>query len=149
MALTSTWENTELPVLEAIAHLFESEQAGMSIQLDDVIRVVDWDEDTVARAIKKLSHEHLVVQSIESSGGPTDYIIKDITPKGLRAAGLWPSEDAAAVAFMKALDQQIEESPEGSSKQSALESIKSSAKNVTEGTLTAVITAAVKGAAGL
>lgn len=148
MALTATWESIELPVLEAVITLLESEPPGMPVRLDDVLNGVDLDEDAVARAVQKLSHEHLVTQSIESLGGPTDYIIRDVTPKGLRATGVWPSEDAAADAFLRALDQQIEEASEGSSKKSGLESIKSAAKNVTEGTLTAVIAAAAKGAAG-
>lgn len=148
MALTATWERTELPVLEAIITLFESEPPGMPVWLKDVLKVVDLGEDSVARAVQKLSQEHLVAQRIDSNGEPTDYLIRDVTPKGLRAAGVWPSEDAAADAFLRALDQQIEEASEGSSKKSALEAIRSSAKNITEGTLTAVIAAAAKGAAG-
>lgn len=149
MALTSTWETNEVPVLEATISLLEEGEPGMPVQLYDIVNSVELDEAAVSRSIAKLSHEHLVVKPIESMGGPVDYIVYEATPKGLRAAGVWPSEDAAAGAFLEALDQQIEEAPEGSQKKSALEQIKASAKNVTEGTLTAVFAAAVKAGTGL
>lgn len=149
MALTPTWESTELPVLEAIITLIRSKEPGMPIQLHDVVQAVELKKEAVAHSIQKLSHEHVEVERMDYLAGPSDFFIRDVTPKGLRAAGVWPSEDAAADAFRKALEQQIEEAPEGSPKSKALKSIRDSAKSVTEGTLTAVIAATVKGAAGL
>lgn len=147
MALTPTWESIDLPVLEASIASLESVEPGMPVGLYELQQATGLEDNVLLRAVQRLSHEHLVVEDT-STLVSTEYVIRDVTPKGLRAAGVWPSEGAAADAFLKALDQQIEEAPEGSSKKSALESIKDSAKSVTEGTLTAVIAAAVKGAAG-
>ncbi len=149
MTLPSTWETIELPVLEAVITKLEVNKPGQAIQTRDIESLVDLDSETVLRAVARLRHEHLIVETIDYLAGPSDYIIHEPTPKGLRAAGVWPSKDAAAQAFIRALDSQIEESPEGSSKKSALESIRESAKRITEGTLTTLVTAAVKGAAGM
>ncbi|MDR8019215.1 hypothetical protein [Nesterenkonia aerolata] len=150
MALTSTWETIEVPVLEATVSLLESKNPGSPTTLDEIVEASGLERDEVNRTIGKLSQEHLVANDISAAGaGAIDWIVKGVTPKGLRAAGVWPSENAAAGAFLEALDQQIEEAPEGSSKKSALEQIKASAKNVTEGTLTAVFAAAVKAGTGL
>lgn len=149
MTLTSTWETREVPVLEATISLLDDRDPGAPVQLEEIVNAVDLGESEVSRSIAKLAHEHLVVTPIKAMAGPVDYLVYEATPKGLRAAGVWPSEGAAAGAFLEALDQQIEEAPEGSSKKSALEQIKASAKNVTEGTLTAVFAAAVKAGTGL
>ncbi|GAA4923809.1 hypothetical protein [Nesterenkonia rhizosphaerae] len=149
MALTPTWESTDLPILEAAIILLESGRPGMPIQLDELLPAVEFDEDIVARSLQKLSHEHLEIQRIDYSAGTSGFIIRGVTPKGLRAAGVWPSENAAAGAFLKALDEQIEEAPEGSSKHNALKTIRDSAGRITEGTLTALFSAAVKAGTGL
>lgn len=141
----STWENSDLPVLEAILSLQETRNPGQPITLDEVEDVTGFERGAVSRSIGRLAQEHVQAKNTSAMGvGVTDWVIQDTTPRGLRAAGVWPIEDDAARALIRALDEEIEEVPEGSPKSNKLKALRESAQNVGENTLAAVLAGAMK-----
>ena len=91
------------------------------------------------------THRWIRAKNTSAMGvGVTDWVIQDTTPRGLRAAGVWPSEGDAARALIRALDEEIEEVPEGSPKSNKLKALRESAQNVGENTLAVVLAGAMK-----
>ena len=64
----STWENSDLPVLEAILSLQETRNPGQPITLDEVEDVTGFERGAVSRSIGRLAQEHVQAKPQSTDG---------------------------------------------------------------------------------
>lgn len=110
--LPDRWGSRDFPVLLAAArHLDEGEGpitvSELQSDLDDV------SEGEIIAALRALLHGYILGKPIETMGGTVDFFVTDLTERGRRAVGLWPSGEAAD-ALVEALRQaeDLTEDPE-------------------------------------
>lgn len=112
-----TWTTRDLPVLRAVARLLEDDRTAVAS--DEIASAVGLDKRDVVKALRLLGDEHIRIDDM-SSLGPADYVVTGITTAGLRTVGQWPSPETAVDRMIEALEQMIDNTPEGSPKQSRL-----------------------------
>lgn len=94
--LSDTWASRDLPVLRAAAKLIDN-RPGDIVQLRDLMAELDgMDETDVARAVLALNGTYLHETHNSAWGGEIVVLmVTDITERGRRAVGLWPSGETA------------------------------------------------------
>lgn len=53
------------------------------------------EDDEVIAALKGLLHGYIVGKPMETMGGTIDFFVTDLTERGRRSVGLWPSGESA------------------------------------------------------
>jgi len=111
--LPDLWATRDHPVLVAAARLLEERRPP--ITSNDIAAAAGLEHQDSVRALLHLGDEHLKIRDSSTYDG-LDCYVYGITPEGLRAAGQWPSPEAAAERFLAALDELIKNTDEGSPK---------------------------------
>jgi hypothetical protein len=118
--MAATWQQRELPMLEAIR---DAQEAGEDVRLDLLIKRLELDERQVKLTFRRLLDAGYVDAHVQSAADDPLFTVYDITLQepGLRAVEVWPSEDAYAN-LITMLEEQLEAEtePEKRSKVKAL-----------------------------
>jgi hypothetical protein len=132
------WQVVEQPILEALASgdgsSMSDEQlvAATGIEMSDLMRAL--------RSLKEDDYIDGVLTEVDQEDYPVRAAGIRLLPKGLRQAGLWPSEDVGA-AFIMALEKAIRDEP-NEQERSKLQRARDALKAVGNTTLnTAIATA--------
>lgn len=125
--LPDVWATRDYPVLIAAAQLLDAD--GLPHTSDEIAEVAGIERAAVVRALVNLGHGFLEVRS-ESSINEEDCFVTGITAEGLRAAGQWPSPETAADRLISALDEQIDNTVEGTPKASRLHTLRDNITSV-------------------
>lgn len=93
--LPDRWSSRDYPVLVATARVLDSGEMPASVS--DVAAQLDatLDYDEIIAALKGLLHGYIVGKPMDTMGGTIDFFVTDLTERGRRAVGLWPSGEAA------------------------------------------------------
>lgn len=140
--LPDLWASRDFPVLVAVARLLD--ETGRPVTSYEVASEVQIEQPTAVRALTNLAHGFLEVRS-ENSVSDNDCYVVGITADGLRAAGQWPSPEAAVDRLIAALDAQIDVAPEGSPKASKLRALRDGVVGVSRDLLVEVMGAVITG----
>lgn len=119
--LPDVWAERDHPVLIATARLLDAR--GGPLTSDEIADAANVDHERVVRALTNLANGFLEVQDASSLGGRDCYAL-GITGRGLQAAGQWPTPEAAADRLLAALDQQIDNTVEGTPRSSRLRALR-------------------------
>ena len=142
MALQSTWETRELPVLEAIVRLYD--ETGRVSRFKDVVEASGLIEEEVEKALRALDHETppLTTKTQKAFGGA---VISVGAPTGAarRAVGAWPTPENLADRIVAALQDAADQAQDPDEKtrlKKGAEAVGGVGKSVLTGVLTHVIT---------
>lgn len=117
-----TWNNRDLPVLKAAVELFD--KTG-HVRADAIERALEFDSETVQRAIRALYTEPYFQPSDATSWGGHRILVGDPTSDAYRIAGKWPTPENLLERLVAALeaaseDEDVPEPERGKAKQAAL-----------------------------
>lgn len=101
--LPDRWANRDFPVLVETARLLDAGEMPVAVA-DIQGRLGDLEEDQIIAALKALLHGYIVGEAIEMMGGTGDVFVRDLTERGRRTVGLWPSSESVD-ALVEALKQ--------------------------------------------
>jgi hypothetical protein len=100
----STWLVRELPILEAVAAATEASEDDVANAT--VVERSGLSEQDVRRGLRALYQSgHLDALDASTMGEPDEYLGLELTEKGRRAVGQWPSADGALDALMSVLHE--------------------------------------------
>lgn len=100
--LPDRWTERDFPLLMAVArHLDEGAHV---IQISSLTGELDVELPDALRSARALLGTYLTGKTVDSMAGPRDAIITDLTERGRRATGLWPSGESTE-ALIEALRQ--------------------------------------------
>jgi hypothetical protein len=119
-----TWTNRDLPVLRAAVVIYDK-SGRANIRVNDIERAVEFDKDTIQRALRALSREPFFEEEGSVEGQTGFVYIGAPTGEALRVAGQWPTPENMVerliAAFEAAGDDETLDPPERSkAKQAAL-----------------------------
>lgn len=101
--LADRWGSRDFPVLLAAARKLD--ERGLPVNVADIEPEVEGlSESDIISALKALLHVYIVGQAVDTLGGTVDFFVTDLTERGRRAVGLWPSGESAD-ALVEALRQ--------------------------------------------
>ena len=143
--MTSTWNERELKILEAVARCEESDEINVGVA--DLANRAALDPQTTARGVRALVDAGYMTGADASTLDGYDLLAPRLLERGRRAIGQWPSEQTFE-AFLQALDEQIVET-EDPLERSRLEKLRAAAADVGKGVVGAVLTAIIKQQTGL
>lgn len=109
--LPDTWYSRDFLVLREVARRIE---AAESLQTGAIAETLGMDPKVAGRAGSRLKEDGFVKGGESTGAGVTRFT--DLTAKGRREVGQWPSPDAAADRLLAALDAAIAKAPEGEQK---------------------------------
>ena len=135
-----TWNERELPILEAIAAL-EEELIRRHDLTDDLLQErTGLDGRTVERALRSLEYAGYLTGTDASSMSGFGMMSIELRGPGRRAIGQWPSTDPAD-AFVRALDRMLatEADPD---ERSRLQRLRDAAADVTKQVLSGALVVA-------
>lgn len=92
--LPDRWSSRDFPVLVATARVLDG--GGMPASVADVKAQLngDLEPDEIIAALKSLLHGYIVGKPLDTLGGTMDFFVTDLTERGRRAVGLWPSGES-------------------------------------------------------
>jgi hypothetical protein len=148
--IRDTWQDRDLPLLEAIAIAEEEEGAreplhSFDSRLSDATGLDDGDVQLGLRALYE--DEYITGNPQRLSSRIFDLVRIRLLGKGRRTVGQWPPEDQYD-AFVRVLQQQIAEAPT-EAERSRLEKLREVATGVGRDVLTSVLSAWARQAGGL
>lgn len=126
------WIERDFPVLQAAVSACSQHEYG-SATCDEVATATGFERKEVVKSVGRLGERYLRIQA-EHTFGQADYLIRGVTAEGLEAAGVWPNPNELQERFITALEQLIEQTPEGSPKAKKLEGVLTSVRDLTTGT---------------
>ncbi|WP_369132025.1 hypothetical protein [Modestobacter sp. I12A-02662] len=88
-------------------------EEGEPLSSRDVAAALGLDVAVVGRVGRRLADDGLLTSISMGLASSTIAVFTEVTAKGRREVGQWPSPDVAADRLMAALDQAIERAPEG------------------------------------
>lgn len=109
--LADTWYARDFLILREVARRIE---AGESLQTSDIAETLGIDPRVAGKAGSRLKEDGFVKGGEAMGRGVIRFI--DVTARGRREVGQWPSPDTAADRLMAALEQAIDRAPEGEQK---------------------------------
>jgi hypothetical protein len=109
--LPDTWYARDFLVLREVARRAE---AGESLLRDDIAEALGMEARVVGKARSRLKEDGLL--DGREGAGEEVLLFGDLTGKGRRAVGQWPSPDIAADRLLAALESTIVRAPEGEQK---------------------------------
>ncbi len=123
--LPDTWFSRDLPVLiEAVRHFDASSQPLAAATVADRL---GWEADKVTAAVRALARGGYVEElgvGLGTAGG--DYLAR-VSADAYRATGAWPSVDTMTDRILAALQQAVDQAPEGEAKSRARRALEPSA----------------------
>jgi hypothetical protein len=110
--MDSTWEQRDLPVLDAVVRYFD-EHAGMSFpQVSDIAEITGRDPKEVYRALKALDGTYVELQEYLAGDNPNPHTVMAVSEEARRAVGQWPSPELWADRIIQALREAAEREPD-------------------------------------
>jgi hypothetical protein len=92
--LADRWSDRDFPVLLAVARRLDG--GAMPVAVSDIKSdLEDVTDDGIIAALKGLVHGYILGKPIDTMGGTVDFFVTDLTERGRRAAGLWPTGESA------------------------------------------------------
>ncbi|MDF0532207.1 hypothetical protein P0W64_15015 [Tsukamurella sp. 8F] len=115
-----TWSTRDVPVLRAVVELYE--QTGQAVQVGEIARATDFDQDTVQRAIRALMRQPYFEKTQGASGGQ---IMRVGAPTGdaLRVVGQWPTPENQLDRLIAAFEAMAEDDSEPKERRSMAKQI--------------------------
>jgi hypothetical protein len=107
--MESTWERRDLPVLEAVARLFDERPEVVSVTIKGIADLLGMEPVEVYQAAKALSPTYLTLKEVMAP--PEHHQIRGVTDSARRAVGQWPSPDVWADRITQALLDAAEREP--------------------------------------
>jgi hypothetical protein len=139
--MEATWENRDLPVLDAAVQFLEDpERRGSLPEASDLAEVTGLTIDDVGRALNALGDEYLQVE--KTLGGYAHWAVSRVYPSGRRAVGQWPTPENLAERIVATLEQAAENEPDEERRsrlQQAASVLGSGARDLFIGVLASVI----------
>lgn len=141
-SLPDLWVSRDHPILIAAAQLLE--EGRPPITSNAVAARAGVELQAAVRALLHLGRDHLEIRDSSTYDGPDCYLL-GITPDGLRVAGQWPTPETAVDRFIAALDEQIENTVEGTPRASRLRSLRDNVTGIGREVLVEVMGAVITG----
>jgi predicted ArsR family transcriptional regulator len=138
--LPNLWVTVDLPVLAQSAYALEVKHDGQ-VDTEAVATELGLSVEDVSRSLVRLWEDGYLDGADASTAGGRYVIVTDMTAKGRREVGMWPSSrdgEALVEAIEQAIAQTDDEETKGWLRQMA-----KSARNVSEGMLASIAAAAV------
>lgn len=135
---SSTWEERERPILEAIADL---EESGMDATNEHVAAATELDASVVGRTMKRL-HDADFIEAFDASAMGDSYPVfigAELQERGLRVVGQWPPD--VSDAFIQRLDALIGTATDPAER-TRLERLRAATAEVSKGVVSGAIVAA-------
>jgi hypothetical protein len=144
----SSWINAELPILELLlAH--EASNPGTATQ--ELIQACQGDKAFAIRLAALIDDGYVTGAAAHWALGRGDPIITAgivrLTPKGRRAVGQWPNEDAG-INFLRILEEKLVDLPDGDVK-TRMSDLVTAARSIGTEVLSNVITSLIKSQVGI
>ena len=109
--MESTWEQRDLPVLDAIVRYFDEDDSAEIPDVETFAKLTGMDPGQVGRAVRALSPRF--VKTGPGLGGLTEVPIMGITEEARQVVGQWPTPESVAdrivVALLQAADREPDE----------------------------------------
>lgn len=145
MAIESTWETRDLPVLEATVKALNNLAHPGPVTIGQIGEIMGREVQEVYSALSTMEDEYITLKKFLTGGDPTSYYVTGVTPKARRAVGQWPSVETLADTFITAL-KDAEENESNSERKSKLRTARNAVLNIGQDVLVAVLsTVATKG----
>jgi hypothetical protein len=141
--MDSTWEQRDLPVLEAIVRYFDENPMQPGPTVGDIAQRTGRDPQEVFRAIKSLDGTYLELRMYMAGGRVTPHRVLRVTDQARRAVGQWPSPEAWVERLVQALHEAAEREPDPEKKgrlRAVAEGLGGFARDVAVGVLSGGIT---------
>jgi hypothetical protein len=106
----STWENRDLPVLDAIVRYFDEEDSAQIPDAKTFANITGMDPGQVGRAVRALSPRF--IKTGPAMGDLTNVPIMGITDGARQVVGQWPVPEAVADRIVAALLEAAEREPD-------------------------------------
>jgi hypothetical protein len=90
--LEDRWASRDLPVLRETARLLDGGTAR--VQVKDLVEPTGLDQESIVLALNALVPGYLDGKPMDSWGGRLDWFVKEITERGRRTVGLWPTGES-------------------------------------------------------
>ena len=108
--MESTWEQRDLPVLDAIVNYFDEEDSAVIPDAATFTEITGMDPGQVGRAVRALSPRF--IKTAPGLGGLTEVGIMGVTDEARRAVGQWPSAEVWVDRLVEALREAAEREPD-------------------------------------
>jgi hypothetical protein len=108
--MDSTWEQRDLPVLDAIVRYFDEHEGPEIPDAQTFAKLTGMDPGQVARAVRTLSPRFIKTQA--TMGGLMHVAIMGVTDEARQAVGQWPSPDVWVDRLVQALWEAAEREPD-------------------------------------
>jgi hypothetical protein len=105
--LPDQWTTRDLPVLRRAAQILEVD-GGDEVRSEGIAADLDLSEDAALRSLLALQDAGYVIGVNADSYGGRYVMVTDLTERGRRAVGIWPSEDIVD-ALITALERAADE----------------------------------------
>jgi hypothetical protein len=105
-----TWSKVEAPILAAIAD-FKPRLGKPGAFSIDIAEATGLEYGAITTALDRLEAAHYVTGSRLVKGAEVEYVSLRLTERGLRASGVWPSDDPFED-LVRVLNDQINREPD-------------------------------------
>jgi hypothetical protein len=109
--MESTWEQRDLPVLDAIVRYFDEEDSAVIPDVATFAEITGKDPSQVGRAVRALSPRF--IKTGPGLGGLTEVPIMGVTDEARQVVGQWPTPEAVAdrivIALLDAAERESDE----------------------------------------
>jgi hypothetical protein len=108
----STWENRDLPVLDAIVRYYDESENPYAriLDVEMLAKITGMDPGQVGRAVRALRPRFIRIE--ETMGGIMDAAIMGITDEAREKVGQWPTAEAVADRIVTELVKAAEQEPD-------------------------------------
>ncbi len=145
VAVTPTWFDRDLPVLEATIQLFEELGYPGIVQVRRIAERAAMDPSTVFAALVAMQYEYVTLRLVLAGGDPNPQMVSSVTPDARRAVGQWPSPENLSDRLVAALRDAVEHETDPV-KKTKLRSAADAVAGMGRDILVGVVTAAASGA---
>jgi hypothetical protein len=108
--MESTWEQRDLPVLEAIVRYFDEEDSAVIPDVATFAEITGMDPGQVGRAVRALSPRF--IKTAPGLGSLTEVGIMGVTDEARQAVGQWPTPESVVERIVAALVEAADREPD-------------------------------------
>jgi Mn-dependent DtxR family transcriptional regulator len=142
--LPDTWYSRDFLVLHEVARRVEADE---SLQASDIAEALGMDPKIVGKAGTRLKEDGYLIGAEAMGHGVIRFF--DVTAKGRREVGMWPSPDVAADRLLAALQAAVANAPTEEAKgkaRRALDAVTSAGRDFLVDVASGVVTGQITGA---
>lgn len=143
--MDSTWEDRDLPVLDAIVRALDENPLTVA-QVRDIATATGLDALDVWRACRAMDGVYIQLREVMAGGNPEPHRILAVSPQARAVVGQWPTPEAYIARLVAALEQRADDAtdPEEKSRlRRAAEALGSLGRDVAVGVAAAALGGAV------